>query len=132
MSREDVLMRGHGAWTTLGIISAILVFLLALGMFGDHFGFTVKGVPYGSMAEANWSDEWMENDYWTEGLTQDYYEELLYRHATKNQLVGAIQYLYYMGTFQIDGMPYWCTGIFYFVTILALFLAYILIRSGGN
>lgn len=100
--------------------------VITTGYYGQHFGYTVDGVPHGSAAD---SKEWQDYPYFSDQLIFGFWEHQA--TGTDSSVVGStLAYLGYFTTFNVDGVPAWLTFVFDLIILLAFVLIFTLIRGG--
>lgn len=108
------------------IIAAVLFIVIAVsGYFGNHYGYTVDGVPHGSPS-ADVSEDWRDSP----GVIPTVLIPV--PSDVTGEVMGVIEYLFNFLTFRIDGVPTWMTLIFQLVILIALILIFSLVRGGGG
>lgn len=93
-----------------GLLIGLLIVMLTVGAFGNHFGYEVNGVPQGS------------------SLTQGANPGLL---GILDFAWDSIVFMFNMTTFQVDGVPAWVGMIFLIMGLAVVFLIVEIIRGNG-
>lgn len=108
---------------TITILLFAVIFVT--GYFGQHFGYVVNGVPMGS-SPAKYADgkSWSDSDYGLD-VAISYWQQ----KANDNALLGAIAYIWYFTSFQIQGVPVWLSAAVDLMVILALLVLWALVRG---
>jgi hypothetical protein len=90
------------------VLAGLLSVIFSVSLFGNHFGYTVNGVPQGA------------------ALT----------HGTSPGLLGIVDFLwdstvfmFNMTTFQVDGMPAFVATIFLIMGLMAVFIIVNIVRG---
>lgn len=89
-------------WTKIGLLLIILILILTVNYFGNHFGYTVQGVPQGGSVE---------------GSTPSIFD---------------LSFMWDLMSFQIDGVPDYVSIVFIIVSLLALYILVTTILPGGG
>lgn len=114
-------------WSRYAVAGFLVVFIFVTGLFGQHFGYTVDGMPKGEGAVKSSAITidlpWMDDSETHYMFSED--EE-------GNVISRAMEYIWDMTRFKIDGMPDAFSGIFIFIILLALLLIFSCIRGGGD
>ena len=106
------------------LVALLFIVIFVTGYFGQHFGYTVHGVPMGSPAAQTSSEDWRESSYGLD-VVLSYWQE----HFKTNAFVQSIAYIYAFCTFSIDGTPDWMVGVFYLIILLSLVLLWSMVRG---
>ena len=118
-------------WTKLGVLTLLLFIIFSVSMFGNHFGYTVDGVPHGGQQYLEYeSRHWSEAEYGLDVVTE-YWTEL--RWAKRQLGTGnAFTFFVDMVTFQVDGVPVELGVVFIMMSLVTLFIAISMFLPGGG
>jgi hypothetical protein len=108
------------------IITVAMIFIIVFtaGFFGNHFGYTVDGVPQGGLSIKAWD----EYPYFSPQLILGWWEHA-FTGNDQSVIAGVLDYLFNFTTFQIDNVPLWLSGIFDLIVLLAFVLIFLMIRG---
>lgn len=93
--------------TKYAVLAGLVIVILVTGLFGNHFGYTVAGVPQGA--------EVAEGEPGILGALEYAWDSVVF--------------LVNMVAFRIDGMPVWVSSIFIFMGIMTLIILASLVRG---
>lgn len=101
--------------TKYGLLFFFLIVMVTVSIFGSYAGYEVNGVP-----QEQWETGKLQLDWWN---------PLTWIVDVLNWIWGCISFLFYMVTFQIDGMPGPVSMIFIVTSLMVAFLIISLIRG---
>ncbi len=90
------------------LLLLLLLIIFSTSIFGGHMGYTVDGMPQGSIT----SNESDPGTFGAFGWAWD-----------------SAKYMFHMSTFQVDSMPVWIASIFTIMSLMVTFLIISLIRG---
>lgn len=111
-------------WSKYGLLAGLLVVMLTVSVFGVEFGYTVRGIP-NTTPQPGSSGNWQEAEYGLD-VAMEYYKS---QCGVIDVGMEVVEFMYYMSTFQIDGMPFFFNMIFIVMGVLSIFLVVSLIRG---
>jgi hypothetical protein len=107
------------------LMTALLfIVIFVTGYFGQHFGYTVDGVPKGSLSETEITETVKIGD-----IPFFDYEPTI-EVDKSDSWSAALTYIWDFASFRIDDVPPWLTGFFDLMILLALVLIWTMIRGG--
>ena len=118
-------------WTKLGVLTLLLFIIFTVSAFGNHFGYTVDGVPKGGTEYLEYEQEhWSEAEYGFDVVTE-YWNEL--RWAKRSMEKGnALTFYIDMMQFKVDGVPAELELVFMGMSLLCIFILVSLFLPGGS
>lgn len=119
-------------WTKLAILLMMLTVALVVGQMGVHMGFNVNGVPqtksFSKISPIPGSDKYIV--YFDDGTTATM--TMAEIHKLAKSTPSAIDYLWHLASFSIDGIPSWLSIIFIVFLIAMLYIVFSIFLPGGG